>query len=298
MKMQSAKGALSFVRGILTVAAKEWKSLIVVTVGVTMNAAAVAYFTLPYRFPDLGVSGLAVLANYTFGISPAWVIVIGNLILFGWGWRELSPRFVFLSVYSVLLFGLALEIFRSFPVEPLDDRFLAAVISGMVKGVSAAMVFREGGSGGGTDVIAAILRGRYGVELGKFSVFINAVILGMALGIVGLRATIYGLVGLYVFGVMLDNTMQSFDRRKQAFVVTSSPREVSAFIMSLGRGTTLVMAEGGFTGEVRPIVVSLLDKHQMTQLKAYLREHDPNAFVSVCDAAEVVGNGFKNWTSL
>ncbi|MCL1940884.1 MAG: YitT family protein [Synergistaceae bacterium] len=281
-----------FIRG-------EWKVFAAMTIGVIISAIAVAYFTIPYKFPDLGVSGLAVLANYAFGISPAWIIFFGNLLLFIWGWKSLSPRFICLSSYYVILFTVLLPFFSAIEIDLPEDRFLVAVISGVLKGVSGALVLHAGGSSGGTDIIAVALRKRYGVEIGSFSVAINLVILGLSLGVVGLHSTIYGIVALYVFGVVVDNTSHSFDKRKQAFIITNIPKEVSSYIThTFNRGATLLRGEGGFTGQERPLVMTLLDKKQVALLKDYLRSNDPKAFVSICDAAEVLGEGFKSWKSL
>ena len=277
----------------------EWKVFAAMTVGVIISAFAVSHFTIPYKFPDLGVSGIAVLTNYTFGISPVWVIFLGNLLLFIWGWKYLSPRFICFSSYSVILFSLLLPVVSAIKIDIPEDRFLAAVISGVIKGVSGAFVLYSGGSGGGTDIIAVALRKRYGVEVGSFSVAINLVILGLSLGVVGMHSTIYGIVALYVYGVVLDNTMHSFDKRKQAFIITNIPNDVSSYIMhTFRRGATLLHGEGGFTGQDRPVVMTLLDKRQVALLKDYLRRNDPKAFVSISDATEVLGEGFKSWKSL
>jgi len=277
----------------------EWKIFIALTIGVIINAIAVSYFTIPYKFPDLGVAGLAVLTNYAFGISPVWVIFFGNLFLFIWGWKYLSPRFICFSSYYVILFSLLLPIFASIEIGLPEDRFLAAVISGVIKGISGACILQVGGSSGGTDIIAVALRKRYGIEIGSFSVFINLVILGLSLGVVGLHSTIYGIVALYVYGVIIDNTTHSFDKRKQAFIITSIPKEVSSYIINtFHRGATLLHGEGAFSGEERIVVMTLLDKRQVAMLKDYLKRNDPEAFVSICDASEVLGKGFKSWKSI
>ncbi|MCL2767133.1 MAG: YitT family protein [Synergistaceae bacterium] len=277
----------------------EWKVFAALTLGVIMNAIAVAYFTIPYKFPELGVTGLAILSNYTFGISPVWVILIGNILLFIWAWKFLSPHIIYFSVYYIALFSLLLPTFSAIRVDLPDDRFLAAVISGVLKGISGAVILHTGGSGGGTDIIAIALRKRYGIEIGSFSVAINLVILGASLGVVGLHSTIYGIVALYVYGVLVDNTMHSFDKRKQAFIITNIPKEVSSYIINtFGRGATLLRGEGVFTGQERPVLMTLLSSRQIALLKDYLKRNDPNAFVSICDAVEVFGKGFKSWKSL
>jgi uncharacterized membrane-anchored protein YitT (DUF2179 family) len=92
--------------------------------------------------------------------------------------------------------------------------------------------------------------------------------------------------------------MHSFDRRKQAFIITNIPDEVSHFITSKGKGVTLIEGKGGFTGESRPVLISLLEPRHILQLKTFLKEKDPKAFVSICDASEVLGQGFKSWKTL
>jgi uncharacterized membrane-anchored protein YitT (DUF2179 family) len=175
---------------------------------------------------------------------------------------------------------------------------MATVITGVLKGAAAGMIFNVGGSGGGTDIVAMVMRRRHGIEVGQFSIFVNIFILTLSLGVVGLDSVVYGMVGLYIYGVTLDNIMRNFDRRKQAFIITDIPDEVCDFITSKGRGVTRITGEGAYTGQPRTVLISLLETRQVMQLKAYLREKDPKAFVSICDATEVLGKGFKNWKSL
>jgi uncharacterized membrane-anchored protein YitT (DUF2179 family) len=284
----------AFFRGIR----EDWKAVLVIVLGNVVTAFAVINFTLPYRFPDMGVSGLAVLSNYLFGISPSWVIFSGNMLLLAWGWKNLNPRFLGLTVCSIIVFSAFMPIFRMIPLPLPQDKFMATVITGVLKGAAAGMIFNVGGSGGGTDIIAMVLRRRHGIEVGQFSIFVNLVILALSLGVVGLDAVVYGIVGLYIYGVTLDNVTHKFDRRKQAFVITNIPDEVSLFITSKGKGVTRIEGQGGYTGQPRPMLISLLEPRHVLQLKKFLQEKDPKAFVSICDATEVLGKGFKSWQSL
>ncbi|MDR1874354.1 MAG: YitT family protein [Synergistaceae bacterium] len=277
---------------------EEWKTLLAVTLGNVVFAFAVINFTLPYRFPDMGVSGLAVLSNYIFGISPTWVIIIGNALLLLWGRRSLHPRFLALTLYSIIVFSLFMPVFRQIPLPLPQDKFMATLITGVLKGLSIGMIFNVGASTGGTDIIAMVMRRRYGIEVGQFSIFINIFILALSLGVVGLESVVYGAAGLYVFGIVLDNVTRQFERRKQAFIITSIPDEVSLFITSRGKGVTRLEGRGAYTGEPRPVLISLLEPRHVVQLKKFLQEKDPKAFVSICDAAEVLGKGFKSWKSL
>jgi uncharacterized membrane-anchored protein YitT (DUF2179 family) len=277
----------------------EWKAFLAITAGVTVQAVAVTLFVLPNRFPDLGVSGIAVLAYYVFGISPAWVILGINLLLMIWAWRELSPRFVMWTMWAVLLFSVLLKAFEYVPVPVIGDRFMAAVVSGVVRGLGAGLIFRVGGSTGGLDIPGVALRRRYGIEMGQFSIYINTGLLSLSFFVVGLESAIYGAVALYVYGIVVDNSIRSFDRRKQVFIITNIPERVSEYInISLQRGTTRFEGVGGYSGQRRPVLMTLLEPRQVVALKKYLAVNDPKAFMSVSVASEVLGKGFKSWKSL
>jgi uncharacterized membrane-anchored protein YitT (DUF2179 family) len=240
-----------------------------------------------------------VLSNYVFGISPAWVILAANTLLMIWAWKELSPRFVLWTAWAVVLFSLLLKAFEFVPVPVIGDKFMAAMVSGVIRGLGAGMVFRVGGSTGGLDIPGMALRKRYGIEMGQFSIYINMGILALSFFVVGLESAIYGAVGLYVFGIVLDNTTRSFDRRKQAFIITHIPDEVSAYInLTLHRGVTRLDGMGGYSKQPRPVLLTLLEPRQAMQLKKFLAENDPTAFMSVVEASEVLGKGFKSWKSL
>ena len=276
----------------------EWRAVATIIFASSLQALAVNYFTLHYHFPDLGVSGIAVLTHYIFGISPNWVILTGNILLVLWARKDLNLHFLALTITAILTFSTALSIFALYPLPLPDDKFMATVITGLMKGFAGGLMFNVGGSGGGTDILAVALRRRYGLEVGRFTIFINLFILGLSIGVVGLEAVVYGAVGLYVNGVTMDNVTRSFDKRKQAIIITNIPDEVSAFINSHGRGVTRLEGRGGYTGQVRPVLITLLEPRQVVLLKRFLKENDDRAFVSICDASEVLGQGFKSWRSL
>ena len=277
---------------------EEWKAVLVILVASTIQAFAVNYFTLHYRFPDLGVSGIAVLTNYIFGISPNWVILTGNILLVLWAHKDLNARFLGLTLIAIMTFSAMLSVFSEIPLPLPDDKFMATVIVGLLKGSAGGLMIYVGGSGGGTDILAVALRRRYGIEIGRFSIFINFFILALSIGVIGLEAVVYGAVGLYINGITVDSVTRSFDKRKQAIIITNIPDEVSTFINSLGKGVTRLEGRGGYTGQERPVLITLLEPRHVVMLKRFLKEKDEKAFVSICDASEVLGKGFKSWRSL
>lgn len=288
----------SFFKHALFIIREDWKAVAIIMFASTIQAFAVRYFTLHYHFPDLGVSGIAVLTNYIFGISPNWVILTGNILLLMWAWKSLNVRFLGLTITAIFTFSTMLSVFEHYPLPLPDDKFMATVITGVLKGSAGALMLNAGGSGGGTDISAIVLRRRYGLEVGSFTIVINLIILGLSIQVVGLESVVYGAVGLYVTGITVDSVTHNFDRRKQAIIITNKPDEVSEFINSLHRGVTRLEGRGGYTGQARPVLITLLEPRQVIMLKRFLKEHDDRAFVSICDASEVLGRGFKSWRSL
>lgn len=285
-------------RGLAAVR-REIPTFALMTFGASIVAFGIMSLTIPYRFPDSGISGIAVLSSYAFGISPAWVVGIANLVLIAWGLRELPPRFIGWTVYAVVLLTVLLKLFDGIPYPNLDERLLVAILAGVVKGLGGGLVLRSGSSLGGTDIIVVVLRKRYGVEVGKFTFYINLAILGASVFIVGLEGAIYGLVSIFANGLVTDSVLRSFDRRRQVFIISNTPDETAGFITSeLRRGVTILHGEGGYTHQERPALLCVLTPRQTMDLKNYLSVHDPKAFMIVSDASEVMGKGFKNWTEL
>ena len=277
----------------------EWSTFVISTLGSLLYTIGVIGFTLPYRFPDAGVMGIAVILKYTIGLAPSISSLIANVILLAWGGRELSKRFVAWTIYNVLLISFLLEAlnFVQFPV--VNDMFLVAIAGGIIKGVGGGLIFRTGVSGGGMDIVIAVLRKRYGIEVGRYSFYINMVILGVSMGIVGLEKMLYGFVASYVSGQTMDSVLSSFDKRRLVLIMAKDTKPVVKYISDeLHRGSTVLYGEGGFSGEERPTIMCLLTPRQTMVLKRYLAKNQPRSFMVVSEASEVLGNGFKHWKQI
>lgn len=281
-------------------ASAEWPTLAAAILGCILYVVGVVGFTIPYRFPDAGVTGLAVLASYTWGVSPALIVALANVVLLAWGWKQLSPRLVMWTVFNVALITIAMKLLDGATFFPkIEDRLLVAMIGGAIKGFGGGMVLRSGASMGGLDIITLALRKRYGVEVGRYSFYINLVILTFASFVVGIENALFGLVGVYASSVVTDNVLTSFDRRRLVFIITRNPEPAVEFIIKeLNRGVTMLDSRGGYTREDQPTLMCLLSRRQVVDLKRFLRENDPRSFMVVSDATEVLGRGFKDWKSV
>ena len=277
----------------------EWSTFVISTIGSLLYTIGVIGFTLPYRFPDAGVMGIAIILKYAIGLAPSITSLVANVFLLLWGGRELSKRFVAWTIYNVLLISFLLEAlsFVQFPI--VNDMFLVAIAGGIIKGVGGGMVFRTGVSMGGMDIVIAVLRKRYGIEVGRYSFYINMVILGVSIGIVGLEKMLYGFVASYVSGQTTDSVLSSFDKRRLVLIMAKDTKPVVKYISDeLHRGSTVLYGEGGFSGEARPTIMCLLTPRQTMVLKRYLAKSHPKSFMVVTEASEVMGKGFKHWKNI
>lgn len=280
-------------------AADEWQTFLLSTFGTLLYSLGVVIFTIPYHFPDSGVMGIAVILKYSIGFSPSIFTLLANAALFIWGGREVSKRFVIWSIYSVLLTSFLLGVLDGIPFPHVGDMFLVAVAGGLIKGVGGGMVFRTGASMGGTDIIVTVLRKRLGIEVGKYSFYLNMFILMISVPVVGFEKALYGVVAAYISGEATDNVLSSFDKRRLVFIVTNETPVIDSYIVNeLHRSSTVLYGEGGYTGDKRDTVMCLLTPRQVMVLKRYLAKAHPTSFMAVTGASEVLGKGFKRWRSV
>lgn len=277
----------------------EWSTFAISTIGSLMYTIGVIGFTLPYRFPDSGVMGIAILLKYTIGLAPSITSLAANVLLLVWGGRELPRRFVAWTIYNVLLISFLLEALKFMKFPMLNDMFLVAIAGGIIKGIGGGLIFRTGVSAGGIDIVIAVLRKRFGIEVGRYSFYINTLILGGSVGIVGMEKMLYGFVASYVSGQGIDSVLSSFDKRRLVLIMAKETKPVVKYISEeLNRGSTVLYGEGGFSGEARPTIMCLLTPRQTMVLKRYLAKEHPKSFMVVSEASEVLGRGFKHWKNI
>ena len=139
---------------------EEWATLLSTTVGTALVCFAIVALVVPYKFAGAGVTGIALITHYLWGISPAWFITVGNVLLLLWGWRFLSARFALWTLYVTVLTSLMVPFFEWFRYPVIENTLLAAIFSGVVSGVGFGMLFRVDACSGSTKIGRASCRER------------------------------------------------------------------------------------------------------------------------------------------
>ncbi len=275
------------------------QDIFLMTLGTLLVSVGVYFFKFPNHFSMGGVSGLAILlgrAVQTPWLTPSVFNTAINLLFLVLGFLLLDKGFGLRTVYCTLLYSGLVQVFEwlcplSAPLT--DQKMLELFFAVILPAVGAAILFNIGASTGGTDIAALILKKHSGMDVGRALLVCDVAIAAGALLVFDVEAGLYSLLGLAFKSVLVDTSIESFNRRKAFFVITSQPDPVTDFVThQLGRGATLWQAQGAYTHETHHVVLTVLSRGQAVALRQYLKRHDPHAFMIVANSSEIFGKGF------
>ncbi|MGD6854759.1 YitT family protein [Bacillus infantis] len=264
-----------------------------VLVGSGIVAVAFNVFLLPNRIASGGVSGISTILDALVGWEPAYVQWAFNIPLFLAGLIFLGRQFGAKTLAGTIF--LPLVVFLTSRAEPwTQDPLLGALFGGIGVGLGLGIVFRGKASTGGTDLAAQIINKYTGLTLGTCVAIIDGLIVLSAAVIFDIERGLYALIALYVTTKTIDLIQVGFSRSKMAMIITDNQEAVREGILNkIDRGVTKLSAYGGYTDHERPILMCVVDQTEFTKLKQLVKTIDPQAFIIVMDASEVLGEGFK-----
>jgi uncharacterized membrane-anchored protein YitT (DUF2179 family) len=268
-----------------------------IAAGAVLQALAMDLFLVPGRLAAGGLSGLAIIINRYTGWPIGVMIALGNLPLFVLGWRLLGGRrFMARTAAAVALYSAALDLLAlalRLPAGLTPDPVLNSLYGGVIGGIGMGLVFRAGGTSGGTDILARLLGQWRGIPLSQSYLLTDAAIVLLAGLAFSWELALYALVALYVSGLAAEVATEGQAVVRTATIISSRPEQVARHIMAdLQRGVTLWPGVGAFSGEARQILFCAVSRAEVGQLKALIREVDPRAFVVIGQAHEALGEGF------
>ncbi|MGC7872028.1 YitT family protein [Desulfosporosinus sp. FKB] len=266
--------------------------ILAIAAGAIIAAYGVQAFVVPSGLGGGGVGGIALLLLYTLKLPIGLMTFLLNIPLFVLGWREINKDFIFKTIWGLVIFSIFLDLFKGINPVPLNDIFLGAVYGGVFSGISSSIVFRFGGSLGGTDIISKVIHRRYGVPMGTSALAINSLIILVSWAILGSNRALYTLVNLFVYGRVLD-IIQSGVPSKSITIISDQPEAlVDRIMVDLGRGATFLSGRGAYSNEPKNVIICVVSLPELGRLKQAVRDVDPEAFMIVSNAGEVLGRGF------
>lgn len=267
-----------------------------ITVGSLIIALALDIFLVPNRIAAGGVTGLATIFFYVLQIPISWTIMVLNAILLLLCYRELGLQLVIRSLYGAVVTAVFVELLQYRVPVPTHDLLLASIFGGILAGLGTGIVLRSGGTTGGTDLVARLINKFLPITLGQALLGADSMVIIMAGIFFNAELALYALLGLLATSQVIDLVQEGLGFAKAAFIITNHSEEVAQSIFKeLGRGVTSLAGTGMYTGERRPVLVSVVAKTEESRLKDAIYGVDANAFVFFTDAREVMGEGFKSY---
>ena len=270
-----------------------YESLMVI-LGCAIFGAGLDAFVLPHKLVSTGISGVGLILYYVTGLSVGSWNMILNIPIFWAAWKWLGTRVVVKTLYGTLMLSWMIDLFYFLQYDMIiKDPLLSSMMAGITTGVGLGIVYRVGGNTGGLDPIALIVRKYYGLQMGSINSAINCAILLAAVGVVGLEAVAVTLISVYVYTIITNKVVIGFNQRKVAFIITYRTDDVCECIINkVGRGATIIEGVGAYTRTPKNIVMVAVNLLQVNKLKEVIEEADPNVFILITDAQEVIGQGF------
>ncbi len=267
-------------------------NLALLTLGNAVFVYGMKSILIPHRFLSGGVLGLCLIVNYLLpGISLGLLNLVLNLPLYWLGWKHISRVFMFYTAYGIAIFSVLAEVLPVRPL-PVHEPMLAAILAGIICGAGCGIYMRSLGSGGGMDILAVYLEKKFSLRRGLTGFISSALILVGAAFIFNLEMALYTLIFSFTCGRVLDAVLTGFNQRKSVLIVSDQAPAISAAILGgLHRGATLLKGTGAYSGDDKPVILCAVSLTEISRLKELVLNTDPEAFVIINEAMDVIGRG-------
>lgn len=286
----------------------EVKAYIIITVGLLLYSLGWTVFVLPNNLVGGGVTGMGAIIQYCTGFPVSYSYFIINAILLLIGFKILGNAFGAKTIYAVIATTVFLDITPKIIDPAFSEMFVAengillsCIIGGGLAGLGIAITFSQGGSTGGTDIIALIINKFRAITPGRVIVFIDAIIIACTLiiptedtWVVRIANVLYGYVIVGVCSITLDAVLSGDKRSVQILVFSSKYSEIADKVaFEVHRGVTVLDGQGWFTKNESKLLLIVGRKQETSAILGLIKEIDNSAFVSVTSVMGVYGKGFE-----
>ena len=240
----------------------------------------------PNQFSIGGMTGIAQIINALIPVLPVGVLTIAlNVPLFILGWIYLGKRALLTSLIAMVLSSLMLD-------------GLAAVYGGVMLGVSMGLLMLVNTTTGGTELGARLLKFPFPhLPIGKLCLIIDVLVVSAYAAVFhSVLNAMYGIIALYISSIVMDYIIYGSRTAQVAYIISEHQEAITAKLLEMDRGVTLLDGEGAYNGNKRKVILCAMKRSQIVPVKLMVREIDPDAFVIVCKANEVLGEGFGEYT--
>ena len=279
---------------------KKWfLSYSLVTLGAFIMAVGYVYFISPHKIVPGGVFGISIVLHHLFGLPIGITALVLNIPLTLIGIKILGPRFGVKTVVGFTLASVFIDVLsRIWGEQPLvaNDVLLSSIFGGVLVGLGLGLIFKAKATSGGSDIVAMIIAKYTKMPVGQLLIMIDSCI--VIIGLIAFRdwrIPLYSWIVIFITGKVVDLVLEGMSYEKSLFIITDKYDEIrDKIINDLDRGGTLIKGEGMFKGTEKKIIFTNVSRRELSMLQEYINIVDPNAFMTVINANEILGNGFKS----
>jgi len=267
------------------------------TIATLVMVAGVYIFKFPNHFSFGGVTGIAIVLGEIMPFTPATINFVINMVLLVLGFIFLGKGFGVMTVYVSLLTSVGLSAMEKlYPMSgPLtSEPVLELIFAIVLPAVSSAILFNMGASGGGTDIIAMILKKYTSVSIGIALLFVDLAITVAACFVFDIQTGLFSFCGLMAKTLVIDGVIENINLCKYFTIVCDKPEPICEFIThELHRSSTIYEGEGGYTHKKKYVILTVMRRSQAIQLRNFVKIHEPGAFIMITNSSEIIGKGFR-----
>lgn len=273
-------------------------TILAIVIGNSLMAFSYVMFVIPGKIVGGGSGGIGIILNALFGIDPAAFISIFMATMFLLGFIMFGKDFSLKTLPSVIIYPAGIFLFRSLPflsdlAIQITNPLVAAIFGGMCFGVGGGLIYRVGGSSGGTDIPAFILAKYAKINIDKAILGIDATIILSGLILVGFQEALIGIIMVFIASQIIDRIMYGGSETMMMLIISERYEAINEYILhTLNRGSTLIPSIGSFSKEDRPTIQVVISRREFHPLELKAKEIDPQSFIIVLNAKQVYGRGF------
>ncbi len=280
---------------------KEWVlSYFSLIIGTFILALGYAFFMTPYKITPGGIYGISIVLHYKFGFPVGLAALCFNLPLTLLGLKLLGSRFGIKTFIGFILTAFFTDglifLFGNDPLKLQDEVLLASIFGGVVMGIGVGLIFKARASSGGSDVLASILSKYTKIPLGQQLMIVDSCI--VVIGFIAFqdwKIPLYSWLTIFIMGKVIDMVLHGFSDDKIVFIISDKSEELrKTIIYDLHRGGTIFQAKGMYTQDDKNVLFTVMNRREIPDLQKYIFQVDPSAFISISDAYEILGRGFKS----
>ncbi len=273
--------------------------LLCIIFGGALSSLAVILFFFPHQFLSGGVSGIALILDYTVHFPVSATLLLMNIPIFILAFIELDMHFVVSSLIGLAAYTVFLHLFRPLiGMLYLPDEILAAIFGGALNGLGLGLIFKNRGSVGGTDIISTIMKKKYSINMGTSIFLLNLIVVGIGAFFFPVYKAMYSLISMFVTSYLIDQFIQGFEKRFSVMIISEKWEEIADYVTdNLFRGATILDGQGAYKRKPVKVIYTVLPSHRLSKLKDAVSHIDPKAFMSVESSSEIMGNWKKGFLS-